>query len=37
MSRIATVGTFDGCHRGHKMVLDTLMTLAGSRNLSPLV
>lgn len=37
MSRIATVGTFDGCHRGHRMVLDTLMTLAERRHLSPLV
>lgn len=35
--RIATVGNFDGCHRGHLALLDTLTGEARKRSLSPLV
>lgn len=34
---IVTVGTFDGLHRGHRLVLDTLMNEARTRGLRPLV
>ena len=37
MLAIATVGTFDGCHRGHRAVLDTLRREASARGLDPLV
>lgn len=35
--RVATVGTFDGLHRGHRKVLDTVMRLASERGSQPLV
>lgn len=35
--RVATVGTFDGLHRGHRRVLDTLTSTARERNLDPMV
>lgn len=35
--KIATVGTFDGCHRGHRAVIDTLLAEAASRGLQPVV
>ncbi len=34
--RAATVGTFDGVHRGHKLVLDTLRRKAAERGLTPI-
>lgn len=37
MERIATVGSFDGCHRGHQIVLQTLRDEARRRGLEPLV
>ncbi len=37
MKRIATVGNFDGCHRGHRKVLSTLINEGAHRGLSPLV
>lgn len=33
--RIATVGVFDGVHRGHAFLLDTLAGLGGERGLTP--
>lgn len=35
--RVATVGTFDGLHRGHRKVLDTVKRLAGERGSQPMV
>ena len=35
--RVVTVGTFDGVHRGHREVLNTLKDYAVSHSLSPLV
>lgn len=35
--RVATVGTFDGVHRGHRRVLQMVKRLASERNLEPLV
>lgn len=35
--RVATVGTFDGLHRGHRKVLDTVKRLAAERGNQPLV
>lgn len=35
--RVATVGTFDGLHRGHREVIATLERLAAERGLEPLV
>lgn len=35
--RIATVGNFDGCHRGHLALLETLAAEAYKRSLTPLV
>lgn len=35
--RVATVGTFDGLHRGHRRVIDTLESLASERGLEPLI
>lgn len=35
--RVVTVGTFDGVHRGHRLVLETLHNYAGERRLEPLV
>lgn len=32
-----TVGTFDGVHRGHELVVETLLRECGQRGLSPLV
>lgn len=37
VKRIATVGTFDGLHRGHREVLRTLTEEARRRGLSPVV
>lgn len=37
MKRIATVGNFDGCHRGHRRVLSTLIGEGSRRGLEPLV
>lgn len=34
--KIATVGTFDGVHRGHALVLETMRGLAGTESLSPI-
>lgn len=34
--RAATVGTFDGVHRGHRVVLDTLRRLAAEEGLQPM-
>ncbi len=35
--RIATVGTFDGVHKGHRIVLETLSREGETRGLKPLV
>lgn len=35
MDRIATVGTFDGVHRGHRLVLEALRRAAAERGLAP--
>lgn len=35
MEKAVTIGTFDGVHRGHRLVLDTLKKEAGQRNLQP--
>lgn len=35
--RVATVGTFDGLHRGHRKVLDTVTTLSKETGSAPLV
>lgn len=35
MKKAVTIGTFDGVHRGHKLVLDTLKKEAASRGLQP--
>lgn len=35
--RVATVGTFDGLHRGHQRVISTLKEIADDRNLEPMV
>ncbi len=37
MRRAAVVGTFDGVHRGHLHLLDTLRRLSAERSLQPLV
>jgi riboflavin kinase/FMN adenylyltransferase len=34
---VVTVGTFDGIHRGHRAVLETLVRQAGEAGLAPLV
>lgn len=33
----ATIGTFDGVHSGHRLVVETLKTLCKNRNLQPVV
>lgn len=35
--RVATVGTFDGLHRGHKRVISTVKEIARDRGLEPMV
>lgn len=35
--RAVTIGTFDGVHRGHRLVIDTLRAEAANRGLSPAV
>lgn len=35
MKKAVTIGTFDGVHRGHRLVLDTLKREAGLRGLQP--
>lgn len=35
--RVATVGTFDGLHRGHRRVIDTVESEAAARGLRPMV
>ena len=35
MEKAVTIGTFDGVHRGHRLVLDTLKTEAAKRGLQP--
>lgn len=35
MKKAVTIGTFDGVHRGHKLVLDTLKKEANARGLQP--
>lgn len=37
MNRIATIGFFDGVHRGHQFLFDHLLTLADERGLEPLI
>lgn len=37
MLSIATIGTFDGVHKGHQFLLDTLCHEAASRGLQPVV
>ena len=37
MSRIATIGFFDGVHRGHQSLFDCLRSLAKERGLEPLI
>ena len=37
MNYIATIGTFDGVHKGHQFLLDTLCQEAQQRDLTPLV
>lgn len=36
MKKAVTIGTFDGVHRGHKLVLDTLKKEATARGLQPI-
>lgn len=36
-ARIATVGTFDGLHHGHRAILNTLLKRAGHNGLTPAV
>lgn len=36
MNKAVTIGTFDGVHRGHRLVLDTLKREAASRGLAPM-
>lgn len=35
--RVATVGTFDGLHRGHQCVISKVKEIASERNLEPMV
>ena len=35
--RVATVGTFDGLHRGHQCVISTVKKVASERNMEPMV
>lgn len=35
--RVATVGTFDGLHRGHQRVISTVKEVAAERNLEPMM
>ena len=35
--RVATVGTFDGLHRGHKRVITTVKELAAEREMEPMI
>ena len=35
--KVATVGTFDGLHRGHQRVISTVKEIAAERNLEPMV
>ena len=37
MSRIATIGFFDGVHRGHQALFDCLCSLSKERGLEPLI
>lgn len=37
VQRIAVVGTFDGVHRGHRFLLDYMLSQAQQRNLEPTV
>ena len=37
MSRIATIGFFDGVHLGHRYVFDCLLTKARELRLEPLI
>ncbi len=37
MSRVATIGTFDGIHRGHCMVIDMVKHIANQQDMSPCV
>lgn len=37
MSRIATIGFFDGVHRGHQSLFDCLCSLSKERGLEPLI
>lgn len=37
MNKVATVGTFDGVHRGHRLILETLKVEGKRRGLAPLV
>ena len=35
MEKAVTIGTFDGVHKGHRLVLDTLKSEAAKRGLQP--
>lgn len=37
MNRIATIGFFDGVHRGHQFLFEHLRTMAEERDLTPLI
>ena len=37
MKRIATIGFFDGVHRGHQFLFEHLRAIAAERGLSPLI
>ena len=37
MSKIATIGFFDGVHRGHRFLFAQLLELAHERHLEPLI
>ena len=37
MNRVATIGFFDGVHKGHRFLFEQLHQVADERQLSPLI